>query len=158
AIAAARQGQSALLIEESGHIGLHVPIALGVVVGIRDWRPTLQEGLLRDFAVRVAQMGQYAQQPLSPEQTLQRGEIIIRNHDVASTAMLALLREAGVTLLFHTKFVEAVVEQGQLRAIVVETPAGRRAVVGKVFVDSTGLGDVAARAGAPMKREEAFLG
>ncbi len=39
-----------------------------------------------------------------------------------------------------------------------ESPQGRHALAAKVFVDSTGLGEIAAAAGAPMVREEAFMG
>src|SRR3982751_2316667 len=39
AIAAARNGASVVLVKEGGHVGLHVPMGLGVVIGIHDWRP-----------------------------------------------------------------------------------------------------------------------
>jgi hypothetical protein len=157
AIAAARRGASVILVEERGYIGLHVPIALGVVIGIKGWTPTLNEGLLREYAETTARTGQYNFQPITPEQILDRGEIIVRHHDVASTAMLDMLQKAGVTMLFHAKLVDAVVENGQVKAIIVESPQGRHAIAGKVFVDSTGLGDLAAMTGAPMQREEAFM-
>ncbi|MEP6663647.1 MAG: FAD-dependent oxidoreductase [Verrucomicrobiota bacterium] len=157
AVAAARRGASVLLIEEQGYVGLHVPIALGVVVGIPKWRPTMQEGLFRDFVGYVARTGQYASEPLTPEEITRRGEIIIRYHDVASTAMLAMMRDAGVQTLFHAKFVETVVEKNAIKAIIVETPQGRIAIAGKVFVDSTALAEVAFKAGAPTIREEPYM-
>ena len=103
AIAAARHGASALLIEESGAIGLHVPIALGVVIGINGWKPTIHEGIFREFAENVARTGQYHYQRVSPEEVLSRGEIIIRHHEVVSTAILSMLKEAGVQMVFHAK-------------------------------------------------------
>jgi hypothetical protein len=157
AIAATRHGASALLIEEAGHIGLHVPIALGVVIGINGWRPTIEEGLFRELAETTARTGEYADQPVSVDEIFARKEIIIRRHDVVSTAMLDMLQKAGVELLFHAKLVDTVVQDGELKAIVIESPQGRHAVAGKVFIDSTGLGEVAAKSGAPMLREEPFM-
>lgn len=157
AVAAARSGASVLLIEERGYIGLHVPIGLGVVIGIDGWRPTIQEGLFREYAGYLARTGQYASEPLTRDQIIERGEIIIRYHDVASTAMLAMMRDAGVKTLFHAKFVETIVENDALKAVIVETPQGRVAISGKVFIDSTALCEVAFKAGAPTLREEPYM-
>jgi len=92
------------------------------------------------------------------EALLAKGELIIRHHEVVTTALLQMMQDAGVEMLFHTKFTDAVVEDGTLKAIIVESPQGRHALAAKVFVDSTGLGEIAAAAGAPMLREEAFMG
>jgi hypothetical protein len=62
---------------------------------------------------------------------------------------LKLCVDAGVDLLFHTWFADAVVEDGVLRGIIVENKSGRQALMAKVVVDASGDGDVAARAGAP---------
>jgi flavin-dependent dehydrogenase len=144
AIAAARQGARTLLIEESGHITLHLPVGLGIVIGVPRWQPTLREGLLRDFTERLVQTGQFHDHPVTVEEVLRRGEIILRHHDVASTAMLSLLGDAGVRLLFHARLAEVVLDQEAVRAVVLETPQGRVAVTGKCFVDGTELGEVAA--------------
>jgi hypothetical protein len=158
AVAAARNGASVILVEQGGHIGLHTPMGLGVVIGIKNWRPGMDEGLFKEFAGYLARAGQWSYTPMTEEQLREKTEIIIRHHDVVSTAMLAMLKDAGVTTLFHTKFSGAVMEDGRIKAIVVESPQGRHAIVGKAFVDSTGLADVAASAGAPTLREEAFMG
>jgi 2-polyprenyl-6-methoxyphenol hydroxylase-like FAD-dependent oxidoreductase len=57
--------------------------------------------------------------------------------------------EAGVTLRLHSWFSRPVVEDGRVRAVVVETKEGRQAVEGRLFIDATGDGDVYAGAGAP---------
>ncbi|MDQ8196180.1 FAD-dependent oxidoreductase [Coraliomargarita sp. SDUM461004] len=63
----------------------------------------------------------------------------------------ALLREAGVRVVCNLMPVETVVEAGRIQAIFVDTKQGRRAVKGKVFIDATGDGDVAANAGVPFR-------
>jgi hypothetical protein len=57
--------------------------------------------------------------------------------------------DAGVHLRFHSWFSRALVEDGAVRGVVVETKAGRQAILGRVVIDATGDGDVFASAGAP---------
>jgi len=59
-----------------------------------------------------------------------------------------LMAEAGVGLLYHCLGVDSVVEDGRVRGVVIESKAGREALLADVVVDCTGDGDVAARAGA----------
>ena len=60
-----------------------------------------------------------------------------------------LIAEAGVELRLHSWFAEPIVEDGRMRGVLVETKAGRQALLGGVVIDATGDLDVAARAGAP---------
>jgi FAD dependent oxidoreductase len=60
-----------------------------------------------------------------------------------------LVVESGVNLRLHSWFSEPIVENGRLRGAVVETKAGRQALLAEIVVDATGDLDVAARAGAP---------
>src|SRR5207248_2659589 len=71
---------------------------------------------------------------------------------------LQMLRDSGVTMLFHTRPVDVVMSGNGVESVIVQSPQGRHAIRGKTFVDSTGLADIAAAAGAPMLREEAFMG
>jgi len=58
---------------------------------------------------------------------------------------LKMLKEAGVHLLFHTFFVDACVGEGKVKAVVVHSKSGQEAIRGKIFVDCTGDGDLAAK-------------
>ena len=59
-----------------------------------------------------------------------------------------LCLEAGVDILFHTRVVASVKDnKNRLTHIVTESKSGREAWKGKVFVDSTGDGDLAALSG-----------
>jgi glycine/D-amino acid oxidase-like deaminating enzyme len=57
--------------------------------------------------------------------------------------------EAGVRLRLHSWFARALVEDGVVRGAIVETKAGRQAILGRVVIDATGDGDVFGSAGAP---------
>jgi len=59
----------------------------------------------------------------------------------------AMMADAGVEFWYHVLATDTVVEDGRVRGVVVESKAGRAAVLADVVVDCTGDGDVAARAG-----------
>jgi flavin-dependent dehydrogenase len=158
AVAAQRHGADTILVERSGRPVIQSPLPMGIVIGIDGWRPTIQEGMFREFAEEIVTLGQYAYRYFTLQETLDREAIIIRRHDVVYTAMLNMLYDAGVRMLFHTQFVDTVVNNTLLKGIIVEAPQGRVAIRAEVFIDATDLADVAYRAGAPTLREEAFMG
>jgi hypothetical protein len=59
-----------------------------------------------------------------------------------------LAEEEEIRLLYHTLAVDALVEDRELKAVIIENKSGRQAVRGRVFIDGTGDGDVAVKAGA----------
>ena len=71
------------------------------------------------------------------------------HNDTFGYLALRSLEEAGVRLLLSTDVAGAIVAGNSVTGIFVETKSGRRAVLGRVVVDSTGDADVAASAGAP---------
>jgi hypothetical protein len=158
AIAAARDGADVLFLESGGNLQLHTPISLGVVIGIHGWRPSMNEGLFKEFARAVAQEGQHSDPPITLDQLMEKGELIVRYHDIVTTALLRMMRDAKVRMLFHTRVCDTIVEDKTIRDLVVVSPQGMHAIRGKVYVDSTGLADVAAMAGVPLKTEEGFQG
>ncbi len=68
---------------------------------------------------------------------------------------LQRLRELDVALLLSTTVAGAVVQNGAVGGVFVETPDGRRAVRAQVVVDTTGEADVAAAAGADVDASHA---
>ena len=55
--------------------------------------------------------------------------------------------EAGVSFQLHTRLAAAATEDGRLRYAVTESKSGRQAWSGKIFIDTTGDGDLGALAG-----------
>ena len=66
----------------------------------------------------------------------------------AKAALLKLVHESGVAVYLQTPMVEAVMEGDQLTGVLVGTQDGLRVIRAKAFVDATGDGLLAARAGA----------
>lgn len=75
--------------------------------------------------------------------------------EAAKSVALDMVTEAGVELLLHCWAGEAVVEEGKVSAIVVQSKSGRQAIVGRAFVDATGDADIAAAAGAGFEKLDA---
>jgi hypothetical protein len=63
--------------------------------------------------------------------------------------MTKMLFEAGANILFHTMFVDSIMEGNNIVGVVVENKSGRQAIFGKVIIDASGDADVAHRAGVP---------
>ncbi|MXN17715.1 FAD-dependent oxidoreductase, partial [Pseudooceanicola sp. GBMRC 2024] len=68
--------------------------------------------------------------------------------DAWKRVALDLVREAGVTLRLHSWFSEALVEDGRITGVILQTKVGRQAVRARMVIDATGDLDVAASAGA----------
>ena len=64
-----------------------------------------------------------------------------------------MLLEAGVRLVFHAWAARPVVEDGVATGVIFESKQGRQAVMAKVVVDTTGDGDMLARAGAEFETD-----
>ncbi len=75
---------------------------------------------------------------------IERGKLVLQE----------LVEGAGADLLLQTWTADAIVENGAVRGVVVETKTGREAIRAKVVVDATGDADIATRAGAPVRVNE----
>lgn len=69
-----------------------------------------------------------------------------------------MAEEAGVGLLYHTFFADAIVENGTITGTVLQSKSGRQLIHAQRVVDCTGDGDVAARAGCAFEQGEEGTG
>ncbi len=156
AVAAARNGAKVGLIERYGFMGglatagLVAPI-LGHTAS-RSHTPIV-EGLLKEMTERMHALGGAP----TWEEACQEWGI---RFDAEALKVVAdqMVKEAGVELFLHTIVTDAIVEDGRIQALIIESKSGRQAVMGKVFIDATGDADVAFRAGAPTEMGREFDG
>ena len=66
--------------------------------------------------------------------------------------MLDMLMEAGVNVQLYTGFSDVIMEGNRVAGVITESKSGREAILSKMVIDSTGDGDVAARAGVPFEK------
>lgn len=78
---------------------------------------------------------------------------IVYAFDPLMTAVImnGMMEENGIRSFLRALCVGAKVEGNSIRAVIVENASGKQAIGGKVFVDATGRGDLAARCGVPCK-------
>ena len=79
------------------------------------------------------------------------------NPETSGSVMLTMLREAGVTALYNTTFVNVIMKKlpkgtTAIQAAVVKNVSGIQAIKGTIFIDGSGTAEVVARAGAPFVR------
>jgi ribulose 1,5-bisphosphate synthetase/thiazole synthase len=134
ALAAARNGARTLLIELGGYVGGTGSAALMCLYTI-PYSKTY--GICREFVDGMADRGGAV-----------RGPVIPFDPDCFKQVVLEKLQQAGVRLLFYTLTVEAIVDAGVVKGVVIENKSGRQAVLAKVVIDASGDGDVAVAAGA----------
>lgn len=85
-------------------------------------------------------------------------ELLALNPDMCSCIINEMLEEVNVKIVLDTLFVDAVVEDGAIKAVIIENASGRQAIKGRIYIDTTGRADVVARTGVPYIHPENELG
>ena len=152
ATAAARAGRSTILVERYGFLGgagtaAGLSTFCGLHANVGGEHRRVVRGLCDEVIERLEKMD-----ALNPPHLSVQGRIQAQAYDISAYKIAAdeLLLGAGAKLLFHA-FAAAVVMKGEreIEAVIVETKSGRQAILGKMFIDCSGDGDLAAWAGAP---------
>ena len=156
ALAAGRAGARTVLVEQQGHVGGTL-LAGGLMVQgfynmygmFHEAQPKkLVEGLPQEIVDRmVAAGGCFGHVELEIGREL-NSRATIFDPETWKDVSFAMLAECGVELYTRTFCVDVLRGEGGIRGIVVENKSGRGAILGRAFIDATGDGDLAVRAGA----------
>jgi hypothetical protein len=151
AVAAARAGRRTLLIERYGFLG-----GMGTAAGVTNFcglhanvhgeMHRLVQGIASELLARIDRLDGLN----APHLIL--GKILAQAYDTPAYKIAAddLLAAHKVDILFHALGAGVVMhDEKRINALMVETKAGRQAVLAGVFIDCSGDGDLAAWAGAP---------
>ena len=76
---------------------------------------------------------------------------VIYDIEQGKLVLAELAAKEGAEVLFNIVVSGAIVEDGTLRGVIIESKSGREAILAKVVVDATGDADVAAASGASVK-------
>jgi hypothetical protein len=74
--------------------------------------------------------------------------ITLIDWEIFKGVIFDMLEEAGVKTLLHVMAVETVRDGNKVKGVIIEGKSGREAILAKTVIDTTGDGDVAAKAGA----------
>jgi ribulose 1,5-bisphosphate synthetase/thiazole synthase len=141
AVCSARNGAKALLLEKYGFLGGLVTGALVLTI------PPLNNGFNLELGERLKKLNSYA--PLrDPGEDIRHHQLHAIDPEILKYEMVQILKEEKVRFLLHTHVTKSIVENQQIKGVIIESKAGRQAVLAKLVVDATGDGDVSALAGA----------
>jgi ribulose 1,5-bisphosphate synthetase/thiazole synthase len=145
ALAAARAGARTALIDRNGCFGGNITqVGVEGFAWYRHEGTVDCEGIGIEFETRAKAMGAAMPEPQSLSHALD-AEMFKWVADV-------LVQEAGVVPLLHRLCVAPIVQQGAIRGVIIESKAGREAILAKRVIDATGDADIATRAGAPVRK------
>jgi hypothetical protein len=156
AATAAGLGRRALMVERYGFLGgmgtaAGVTTFCGLHANVHGEHRQVVHGIADELLARIDRLGGLNKPHVS------FGKIQAQAYDTAAYKCAAddLLIGNGTDILFHALGAGAIMEpqdgQDTIRALIVETKSGRAAVVGRMFIDCSGDGDLAAWAGAPFE-------
>ena len=153
ALGAGRAGSQVTLLERFGCFGGNIT-AVGVegFAWYRHEHTVDTEGVGIEFETRARDMGAAVKEPQSDSHAID-GEAF---KWVADT----LVEDAGITPMLHRLFVAPIMEGDVIKGVIVESKAGREAILAERIIDATGDADVAHRAGATtlMQAKEDMIG
>lgn len=145
AVAAARTGASVTLAERYGFLGGMATSGLvRTLSGMGLGGERIVGGVAWEMVERLEAMGGAEVDPAF--------DSIAVDSEAVKLVCDELAAEAGVRVLLHTYVSAAPASDGRIEAVIVENKSGRAALVGRLYVDATGDGDVGARAGAPWEK------
>ncbi len=152
ATAAARAGCSTILVERYGFLGgagtaAGLSTFCGLHANIAGEHRRVVLGLVDEILDRLERMDGLNAPHLSVQNRIQAQAYDISAYKIAADEMLL---GAGVKLVFHAFAVGVIMrDERRIDALLIETKSGRRAVLGRLFIDCSGDGDLAAWSGAP---------
>lgn len=168
AISAARQGVKTLLVEQNGFCGGMATAGLvgpfmtcydsaGETMIIRGLFEEIVDRLVeKDFAIHPKDvMGGTA---FTSWIKVGHDHVTPFESEGLKIILDELLSEAGVEILYHTAFLEPILEESKITGIRVASKTGIEEIMAKVVIDCTGDGDVAYRSGVPYEKGNEELG
>ena len=157
AVASARAGASTALIEDQGALGGILTTGGNPQIGIfYAFKKQIISGIGWELCKRLEQKG-FAQIPdFSVVDTAKGGKPsnVKVNRAMTEAEMNNMCIEAGVNLFFRTKVIDAIVKNGRVQSVIAAEKGGIVSLSAKVFIDSTGDGDVAYLCGADYEKPD----
>lgn len=160
ALASKRNGAKTLIIEKFPYFGGTATASLmSCIVGYRNQvKPDdlqTSKGISEELILRLKEIngvGNSSSYKAAEERSTTKGDMTYSysiDGEKTKYILTKMIYDEGVNILFHTIFVDSIMEGNNIIGIVVENKSGRQAIYGKVIIDASGDADVAHRAGVP---------
>ncbi len=143
ALAAARSGGKVLLLEQSGACGgMSTSGLVPAFIHMSDRKHLVASGICHEMVSEMCRRMGVGE--INPIWQNIDPEILKRVYDET-------VAEAGIDLLFSVKIADVIRSGDRIEAVLAATAQGLKKVTGRIFIDTTGDGLVAATAGAPFE-------
>lgn len=162
ALAAAREGAKAMLVERYGFLGGMITAGnAGLTMYTKysgdTWEHAKDEktletnpkevqiagGIIREITERLLR------EKIGKGNSNTFGSYVFTSAEDFKCLLFRMMKESDVKLRLHTLVVDVIRENNTIRGVVVESKSGRQFIPARQFIDATGDGDLAARAGVP---------
>lgn len=144
AIAAARMGKQAILIERNSFLGGAAASGLGILGYLDRQGNKALGGIAQEIIDRMKEYGAETDHYRCPV----HNSITPITPDVFKMVSLDMCLEAGVEVIFNQEITDVRVVNGKVEEIEIYGKCTKTTIEGKVFIDATGDGDLAYLAGA----------
>jgi ribulose 1,5-bisphosphate synthetase/thiazole synthase len=153
AIAAGRAGVKTVLVERYNHLGglwtggLVLPLLSTHAVGKKGRHQQVIYGVGDEMVQRLRQIDMVIDE-VNP----------VVDPEAAKYLFDMMIKESSVKMLYHCWASNVVVEDGWIKAVILETKSGRVAIAPKMVVDGTGDGDILHLAGENYENMKYHIG
>lgn len=148
AIAAAKNGSSTLLVEQGPIVGGDLLSGLPIDGCLNARGEWVVGGVIREIFDACEKRGGY----IGPMSDFRALWVVCLDPHVFQFAIIDVLKKYGVDLLFYSFADEVQMEDGRITGITVINKLGHITLKADVFIDCTGDGDIAVKAGAPYEQ------
>lgn len=147
AVAAARAGAKTALVERYGYLG---GLWTGGLVLLVYPTHATENGVLTKVVRGVGDelLSRIARHPEGATNHAAGKPDPTTDPEITKLVMDEMVQEAGVKMFFHCWVADVVLDGNAVRGVVIESKAGRQAILARTVVDASGDGDVFAAAGA----------
>lgn len=149
--AAAGGKNKVMLVENRGYLGGNLTIGLPILSFLGPKGNQVIWGAAQKFIDRLRAKGAASEhKPCKLHISL-----TIIDSEVAKETAFEMMEEAGVEVQLYTFVSDAIVENGCVKGVIIESKAGRQVIFAKRVIDCTGDADVAFRAGVECHKGDA---
>lgn len=142
--AAARGGRGkVMLLESRGFLGGNLTIGLPILAFLGADGEQVIKGAPQKFVDRLAARGGAT----GHKRCKLHMSLTMVDPDLVKTIAWEIMDECGVEVLLYVFVSDAIVENGKLRGVIIESKAGREVIYARTIIDCSGDADVAYRAG-----------
>jgi hypothetical protein len=146
--AAANQGKKVMLIESRGFLGGNLVLGLPLNGFLGRKGNQVIWGLPQKFVDRLKALGGATEHRPCPLHV----SLTMIDPDLVGKVSWGIMEENHIDVLMYVFFTDVIMDGDKVKGVIIDSKAGREAILAKEIIDCTGDADVAFRAGVPCQK------